>query len=405
MQSSDTTLPAPALAAPRRHRLALRLAGLIRAGELSLVLPDGARHLVRGDRPGPAAEVRLIHPRAIRRFAMAGSLGWAEAYLDGEWSTPDLRAVMALAAANEAEWQGVLRGRPVIRLLSRLLHRLRPNTRAGARRNIAAHYDLGNDFYAAWLDPTMTYSAAEFARADEPLETAQRRKVHRLLAELGLAPEARLLEIGCGWGFLAETAARDYGVRVLALTLSAAQAEAARARIAAAGLADRVEIRLADWREVDGRFDAIASVEMFEAVGEAYWPAFFRHLNDRLRPGGRAGLQVITIADRLFADYRRSADFIQRYVFPGGMLPSPARLREETARAGLRWLGASWFGASYAETLRRWHEAFQAAWPRLAATGRFDARFKRLWEYYLCYCETGFRAGWTDVGRIVLARG
>jgi cyclopropane-fatty-acyl-phospholipid synthase len=406
MHGTDAALSAdvPALL-PRRYRLALELAGLIRAGELRLVLPDGSVHRVCGRRPGPSAEVRLASPRAIRRFATGGSLGWAEAYLDGDWSTPDLRAVMMLAAANEAEWNAVLRGRPLIRWLSRLAHAFRPNTRRGARRNIAAHYDLGNDFYAAWLDATMTYSSAEFASPDETLEQAQRRKVRNLLDTLGLAPGARLLEIGCGWGHLAETAARERGVQVVALTLSRAQAEAARARIAAAGLADRVEVRIQDYRDVSETFDAVAAVEMFEAVGEAYWPAFFRAVRDRLRAGGRAALQIITIADRFFADYRRGADFIQRYVFPGGMLPSPSRLREEVARAGLRWEAETWFGASYAETLRRWNESFQAAWPDLGASGRYDARFKRLWEYYLAYCETGFRAGWTDVGRIVLARG
>lgn len=406
MHGTDTTLSA-GLAAPlpRRYRLALELAGLIRAGELRLVLPDGSTHRVRGARPGPSAEVRLVSPRAIRRFAIGGSLGWAEAYLDGDWSTADLRAVMMLAAANEAEWEAVLRGRPVIRWLSRLVHAFKPNSRRGARRNIAAHYDLGNDFYAAWLDPTMTYSSAEFSAPDETLEQAQRRKVRNLLDALALAPGARLLEIGCGWGHLAEMAAREHGARVVALTLSHAQAEAARTRIAAAGLADQVEIRIQDYRDVTETFDAVASVEMFEAVGEAYWPTYFRAVHDRLRAGGRAALQIITIADRFFADYRRSADFIQRYVFPGGMLPSPTRLREEVARAGLRWQSDTWFGASYAETLRRWNESFQAAWPQIAALGRYDARFKRLWEYYLSYCETGFRAGWTDVGRIVLARG
>ncbi|WP_439579572.1 class I SAM-dependent methyltransferase [Elioraea sp.] len=406
MHGTDTTLsagfPAPP---PRRYRLALQLAGLIRAGELQLALPDGALHRVRGERPGPSAEVRLASPRAIRRFATGGSLGWAEAYLDGDWSTPDLRAVMMLAAANEAEWEAVLRGRTLIRWLSRLVHAFNPNTRRGARRNIAAHYDLGNDFYAAWLDPTMTYSAAEFAQTDETLEQAQGRKVRNLLRELRLAPGSRLLEIGCGWGHLAETAAREHGAQVVALTLSRAQAQAARARVAAAGLGDRVEVRIQDYRDVTETFDAVASVEMFEAVGEAYWPAYFRAVHDRLRAGGRAALQIITIADRLFGEYRRSADFIQRYVFPGGMLPSPTRLREEIGRAGLRWVSDAWFGASYAETLRHWNEAFQAAWPRIALTQNYDARFKRLWEYYLSYCETGFRAGWTDVGRIVLARG
>ncbi|MGC8469309.1 MAG: class I SAM-dependent methyltransferase, partial [Acetobacteraceae bacterium] len=283
-------------------------------------------------------------------------------------------------------------------------HRLRRNSRSGARRNIRAHYDLGNDFYALWLDPSMTYSSAIFDTPDEPLEAAQARKFRRLCRAIGLAPGMRLLEIGCGWGRLAEIAAGEFGATVEAITLSPAQAEAARTRIGRAGLAERVRIREVDYREVAGDFDRIASVEMFEAVGEEYWPAFFATLRARLRPGGLAGLQVITIADRFFADYRRTADFVQRHVFPGGMLPSPRRLAEEAARAGLAWREADWFGAHYAETLARWQHSFQAAWPRIASLGRYDARFKRLWEFYLAYSETGFRAGWTDVGQIVLAR-
>lgn len=408
MSVSEDALPRPAETPARPRGLAahaLRLAGLIRSGELTLILPDGSVHRVVGDRPGPSAVVRLNSLRAVRRFAFGGSLGWAEAWLDEDWTTPDLRAVMALAAANEAEWRRVLNGRPLMRFLSRLAHRFRPNTKRGARRNIAAHYDLGNDFYAAWLDPTLTYSSAEFADpAAETLEQAQRRKVCNLIAALQLPPGSRILEIGCGWGYLAETAAREFGLSAVAITLSKEQHAYASARIAAAGLADRVEVRLQDYRDVRERFDGIASCEMFEAVGERYWPAFFRTVHDRLRLGGRAALQIIAIDDRLFDDYRRSADFIQRYVFPGGMLPSPRRLREEVARAGLAWASDTWFGASYVETLARWHERFRAAWPRLAASGRYDERFRRLWEYYLLYCETGFRAGWIDVGRIVLAR-
>lgn len=405
MHGTDTTLSGGMTAPPPyRYRLTHQIAGLIRAGELRLSLPDGSTYRVCGNRSGPTAEVRLHSVRAVRRFAAGGSLGLAEAYLDGDWSTPDLRAVMMLAAANEAEWEAVLRGRPMMRWLSRLAHMFKPNTRRGARRNIAAHYDLGNAFYASWLDPTMTYSSAEFAAPSETLEQAQGRKIRNLLDALALAPGRRLLEIGCGWGHLAEVAARERGVQVVALTLSQAQAEVARTRIAAAGLADRVEIRIQDYRDVTETFDAVASVEMFEAVGEAYWPTYFRAVHDRLRAGGQAALQIITIADRFFDEYRRTADFVQRYVFPGGMLPSPTRLREEVARAQLRWVSEVWFGASYAETLRRWNASFQAAWPRIAAMGDYDARFKRLWEYYLSYCETGFRAGWTDVGRIVLTR-
>jgi cyclopropane-fatty-acyl-phospholipid synthase len=404
MHGTDTTLPATrALPRDRRFRLALKLAGLIRAGHLMLTLPDGSMHRFGGIHDGPEAQITLHSARAIRRFALGGSLGWAEAYLDGDWSSPDIRAVMALAAANEAEWDEVLRGSILVRTLSRLFHAFRPNTRRGAKRNIAAHYDLGNAFYATWLDRTMTYSSAEFAAPDEAMEDAQARKVRNLLTAIDLRPGHRLLEIGCGWGYLAEIAAREFGATVVALTLSREQHAYAVARIAAAGLSDRVEIRLQDYRDVPETFDRVASVEMFEAVGEAYWPAFFTALRERLAPGGRAGLQIITIADRFFPVYRSSADFIQRYVFPGGMLPSPTRLREEVARAGITWHSDTWFGQSYAETLRLWNERFQGAWPQIAPRG-YDDRFKRLWEYYLAYCETGFRAGWTDVGRIVLTR-
>jgi cyclopropane-fatty-acyl-phospholipid synthase len=320
-----------------------------------------------------------------------------------------MRAVMALAAANEAEWMAMLNGSPWMRALNKIMHRLRPNTRKGAKRNIVDHYDLGNDFYARWLDPTMTYSSALFTEAGQSLESAQLAKIHRLCRQLALAPGMRLLEIGCGWGAFAEVAARDYGAKVVGITLSPSQLAYAQARIARAGLQDRVEFRLQDYRDVPESFDRIASIEMFEAVGERFWPAYFATLRNRLTPGGLAGLQTITIEDRLFPDYRRSADFIQRHIFPGGMLPSPSRLREEVATAGLSWQSEHWFGQDYAETLARWNATFQEAWPRIAGATRLsrmpcDARFKRLWEYYLVYCETGFRAGWTDVGQILLAR-
>jgi cyclopropane-fatty-acyl-phospholipid synthase len=392
----------------RRLRLFLGVARLLHRGTLTIVLPDGTRHVFA---PGPGTEATFIvkDPRAVRRLLTGGSLGLAEAYLEGLWETPDLRAVMMLAAENETEWERLLNGKAWMRALSKLQHLLRPNTRSGARRNIVEHYDLGNEFYAAWLDGTMTYSSALFSGNDDTLEAAQLRKVHRLCQALDLRPGMTVLEIGCGWGGFAEVAARDYGARVTGITLSPAQLAYGRARMAAAGLADRVELLLKDYRDVGGVFDRIASIEMFEAVGEKYWPAFFAAVRDRLAPGGRAGLQIITIADRLFATYRRGADFIQRHVFPGGMLPCPERLHQEAERAGLAWSAEMWFGHDYAETLARWQARFQAAWPRVAGAVRLqsdpaDDRFKRLWEYYLAYCETGFRAGWTDVGQIVLER-
>jgi cyclopropane-fatty-acyl-phospholipid synthase len=399
----STTAPAD-----RRLRLFLRVARLIHRGTLTIVLPDGARHVIEAG-PGPVATFIVRDARAVRRLLTGGSLGLAEAYLEGLWDTPDLRAVMMLAAENEAEWEALLAGRPWMRALARLQHLLRPNTRRGAERNVVEHYDIGNEFYAAWLDPTMTYSSAMFGGKDDTLEAAQLRKVHRMCQALELRPGMHVLEIGCGWGGFAEVAARDYGALVTGITLSPAQLAYAQARMARAGVAERVQLLLKDYRDVRGSFERIASIEMFEAVGEKYWPAFFAAVRERLAPGGLAGLQIITIADRLFSTYRRGADFIQRHVFPVGMLPSPERLHQEARRAGLAWSTELWFGRDYAETLARWQSRFQAAWPRVAGAVRLQARpaddrFKRLWEYYLAYCETGFRAGWTDVGQIVLVR-
>ncbi len=398
------------LADPPRNRwlrVALRMAEMIRVGTLTVVLPDGrTQRVVRTAHP--AATVVIKDARAAKRLILGGSLGLAEAYVDGLWESPSIRDVMTLAAENEAQWVQILNGRPWMRFISRLAHRLRPNTRQGARRNIIEHYDLGNDFYAAWLDPSMAYSAALFDHPGEDLEAAQTRKMHRLCTMLGLQPGMRVLEIGCGWGGFAEIAARDYGCHVVGVTLSPSQLDYATARIAAAGLADRVEFRLQDYRDTTGTFDRIASIEMFEAVGQQYWPAYFDALRDRLAPGGLAGLQIITISDALFDDYQSHADFIQRHIFPGGMLPSPGQLQLQYARAGLTERASHWFGKDYAQTLQLWNAAFQSAWSDIQRSTRLrqrpcDARFKRLWEYYLAYCETGFRAGWTDVGQILLA--
>ncbi|MBO6784522.1 MAG: class I SAM-dependent methyltransferase, partial [Alphaproteobacteria bacterium] len=287
---------------------------------------------------------------------------------------------------------------------SRLYHRRRANTRAGSRRNIAAHYDLGNSFYARWLDPTMTYSSACFETPSESLETAQTRKFDRLADQLDLQHGDRVLEIGCGWGGFAIHAARTRGCHVTALTVSPSQAEWARKRIAEAGLDERIEVRLQDYRDVDGSFDKIASIEMFEAVGEKYWPTFFGVVADRLRAGGRAALQVITIAESRFESYRRNPDFIQMRVFPGGMLPSDDVFAAAARAAGLRVSDRDMFGRDYAETLRRWAEAFEGAWGDIVEMG-FDERFRRLWRYYLSYCEAGFRAGNISVGQFRLEHG
>jgi cyclopropane-fatty-acyl-phospholipid synthase len=390
------------LAAPR-----FASAAMIKVGTLTLVMPDGSSHRVSASE-APVATIVLKQPRAVRRLIANGGLGLAEAYIADQWDSPDIAGVMAVVATNEAEREEMLGGHSWLRAMSRIARMLRPNP-GGARRDIVAHYDLGRDFYASWLDPSMAYSSAHFTTSDDTLEAAQQRKIHRMCQMLRLSPGMRLLEIGCGWGSFAEVAARDYGVSVVGVTLSPAQLEYARARIERAGLSSRVELRLQDYWDVTGSFDRIASIEMFEAVGEKFWPEYFNALRDRLRKNGVAGLQVTTIADRWFDNYRRNADFIRRHISPGGLLPSKSRMKKAIGRAGLAWGEEFWFGRDYADTLARWQANFQAAWPRIVADAALhrhpcDDRFKRIWEYFLAYREAGFRAGWTDVGQILIAR-
>jgi cyclopropane-fatty-acyl-phospholipid synthase len=395
----------PAQPRDRRLRLALQFARMIKAGKLNLVLPDGSAHHFEGNEPGPSATLIVKDPRMVAKLAFGGSLGLCEAYLDGMWDSPNVTEVLRLGTANEMALDSMLRGKPWARFASWVMHRLRPNTRKGARRNISDHYDLGNDFYSQWLDGSMTYSAAMFTGGNHSLEIAQAEKYRNLCRALELKPGMRVLEIGCGWGGFAELAAREFGAYVTGITLSREQLAYAQARINSTGLSAQVTLKLEDYRDTHGSFDRIASIEMFEAVGEEYWPTYFDTLNERLAPGGKAGIQVITIADRLFPDYRKTADFVQRYVFPGGMLPSPSRLREEISRAGLSLGEQTWFGQDYAETLRRWRADFLSAWGRISHFHpQYDERFKRLWEFYLGYCEVGFDAGFTDVGQIILQR-
>jgi cyclopropane-fatty-acyl-phospholipid synthase len=292
---------------------------------------------------------------------------------------------------------------PIIRAWQAFRHWLNRNSRAGSRRNIHAHYDLGNAFYAQWLDRSMTYSSALFDAAGRDLAAAQARKYQALCERTGIGPDDHVLEIGCGWGGFAEHVASRIGARVTALTISREQHEFARRRIAEIGLADRVEVRLQDYRDETGSYDRIASIEMFEAVGKEYWPTYFGQLRDRLKPGGTAGLQVITIRDEFFATYSREIDFIRRYIFPGGMLPTPSIMRDLGLRAGLPLVSERVFGLDYARTLAEWRDRFLQAWPTIRPLG-FDERFKRIWQYYLCYCEAGFRAGSIDVRQMVFAR-
>jgi cyclopropane-fatty-acyl-phospholipid synthase len=333
----------------------------------------------------------------------AGDIGFAEGYMAGEWDTPDLTAVLESASLNFDRIGRLSVGGPLNRMRNFFGHLSKRNSRRGARRNIHAHYDLGNAFYQRWLDPTMTYSSARFETPDQSLSDAQRHKYATLAGSLALGPNNNVLEIGCGWGGFAEYVAREAGARVTGITISREQYDFARRRLFEQGLADRADIRLLDYRDVEGGFDRVASIEMFEAVGEKYWPAYFGKIRDLISSGGRATLQIITIRDELFEAYRARADFIQTYVFPGGMLISEARLREQTDRAGLEWRDIARFGQDYATTLAQWGARFQAAWSEIRDLG-FDERFRRLWRFYLSYCEAGFRSERTNVIQLGLTR-
>ena len=373
----------------------------IHTGRLTVQFPSGREERFVGTQDGPDATLRIFSNWMIFRMLTNGDVGLAEAYRAGEWETPDLSDLLSLGLRNVDALSDALDQSWLTAAVNRLRHLANTNTRRGSRRNISAHYDLGNAFYGAWLDPTMTYSSALFEGADELLDEAQLRKYRRLASRLDLQPGERILEIGCGWGGFAEVAAAEFGCQVVCLTLSVEQGRFARARMARAGLSDRVDIRLQDYRDVTGTFDKIASIEMFEAVGEAYWPVYLATLRNRLAPGGRAALQIITVADEHFDAYRRSADFIQRYIFPGGMLPSPQVFQGAVEAAGLKLSETFFFGASYAETLHRWDRAFQDNWERIVPLG-FDDRFYRLWRYYLMYCAVGFDTGRIDVGHFVI---
>ena len=385
-----------------------RIDAALLEGGIEATLPDGSRRLLGGRAPGPMPEVRLHSWRALVRLVSSGSVGWYKAWELGEWSSPDPVPLFDLFMRNGESLGSIARAKGLFRLANRIAHRVRGNDRDKARRNIEHHYDLGNDFYRAWLDDGMTYSCAVFAepiRADEPLEQAQARKIRMLLDRLELKRGQHLLDIGCGWGGLAEIAARDYGVRVTGLTLSAEQKAFADARIERAGLADRVAIALTDYRDAAGRYDAIASVEMAEAVGQEYWPAYLESIARLLAPGGRAALQLISIREPLFEAYAASADFIQAYIFPGGMLVSEERFRRIAEEAGLEWRDRAAYDPHYAETLRRWRARYDEAVGEGRLPAGFDEPFHRLWRYYLMYCEGGFRGGGIDVAQVTLVRG
>ena len=390
---------------PRNARTVLGLLEKVRQGTLELRLPDGGQ-LCCGN-GGSSATLEIGDWSVFDRIVERGDVGLAEAWIAGEWSTPDLPGLLTLLANNRAALTQAVYGQWWSLLAARLRHLFNANTRTGSRRNIMAHYDLGNDFYARWLDPTMSYSSALYSGAMQhaqhsqhsprSLQAAQLAKYRRILRRLNARPGQRVLEIGCGWGGFAEVAAREGGLDVHGVTLSPAQLDYARSRMAKAGLDQQVSLELRDYRDLRGeKFDHIVSIEMFEAVGERWWPSYFKTLARMLAPEGRAVVQSITIADALFARYRRGTDFIQQHIFPGGMLPSPAAFSRQAAKAGLAVRDVFAFGRDYSRTLAEWSTRFEAQWPAIEAQG-FDQRFLRLWRFYLAYCQAGFNSGCTDV--------
>ncbi len=391
-----------ALRAPASAKAVLLALLQVKGGAVIVTLPGGQK-LQFGEMSADPVDFHIRDYRFARRVLVSGDIGFAEGLMAGEWESNDLSGLLTLLADNVERFKRLLEGSPIGKALHWARHLANANTKSGSRKNILAHYDLGNSFYEAWLDPSMTYSSALFDAKVRDLESAQRAKYLALAKHLDLKAGEHVLEIGCGWGGFAEFAAREYGVRVTGITISDEQYAYARARIERAALSHLVEIRRQDYRDVEGQFDKVASIEMFEAVGEKYWPAYFAKISDVLKPGGRAGLQIITIKSELFATYRKRADFIQRYVFPGGMLASVERLQEETQKVGLVWRKAEAFGQSYAETLAEWARRFKAKWTDIRALG-FDERFKQLWLFYLSYCEAGFRTGRTDVVQVELAK-
>jgi cyclopropane-fatty-acyl-phospholipid synthase len=388
--------------APLFHRLLDRIDLGLEQGSLESSLPDGTSRLLGGRADGPTCIVDLHSWRALVRLASGGSTGWYRAWAAGEWSSPDPVPLFALFMCNAVALGRVARARGPARWIGRIVHWVRRNSRAGSRHNIAYHYDLGNDFYSLWLDDNMHYSSGLFIDPDnviESLEAAQRRKVDAILDRLDLRDGDNLLEIGCGWGGLAEQAMERRAIAYSGLTLSAEQADYARDR-----LGSGAQILLTDYRDVRGQYDAIASVEMVEAVGQAYWPAYLDAIHRLLRPGGRAAVQYILIDDAIFENYARSADFIQTYIFPGGMLISERRFRALAQERGLEWRDVRRFGPHYAETLRRWRQRFDRAINDGRLPPAFDQHFVALWRYYLMYCEGGFRGGGIDVAQVTLVK-
>lgn len=388
---------------PRYFAKVFELAKLVNSGRIDFEMPDGRRFRAEGTKPGPVCDIIVHHNDTFARLIREGDLGFCDAYIEGWWSTSDLQEFLDfLMAGNDSLYEG-FPGMSLVRFYERLRHWMNRNTRDQARKNISYHYDLGNEFYALWLDKTMTYSSAVFRSGQESMEAAQTRKYQSMVDQMGVKPGDHVLEIGCGWGGFAEYAASVRGLRVTGLTISEEQLNYATQRIEKAGLSHLVKFKMQDYRDEDGLYDGIASIEMFEAVGETFWPAYFGTLKNCLKPGKRATLQIITMQEERFKSYRKSVDFIQKYIFPGGMLPSPSALRDEVANAGLKYIRSIEFGDSYSQTLRRWHATFNAKWDQVNALG-FDDRFRRMWNFYLTSCAAAFQSGNCDVTQVTISR-
>lgn len=385
---------------PMKARIALRAALALPNGSLTIQLPDQRVVTIKGQNPGPDAVLILNNWNLPRKAITQATVGVGESYMDGDWTSPDVTKFLALFLENEQWGTRLYTANLWMSALGRVLHWLNRNTKAKAQKNIAAHYDLGNDFYAQWLDPSMTYSSAIYADGANDLETAQAAKYRALANAIGIKKGDHVLEIGCGWGGFAEFAATEIGCRVTGLTISKEQLAFARERIKKAGLEDKVELKFQDYRDERGQYDHIVSIEMFEAVGEEYWDSYYQQLKALLKPGGRAGLQIITMNDATFDYYKLNPDFIQRYIFPGGMLPAPSKLEELRQAHGLKDAGLRTFPQDYARTLADWRVKFWERWADIKPLG-FDERFKRMWEFYFHYCEAGFGTEFIDVRQII----
>ncbi|MCP4818048.1 MAG: class I SAM-dependent methyltransferase [Shimia sp.] len=388
---------------PRYFQAVYEIAKKTQHGRIDFVMSDGRVFRAEGQKPGPVCEMHVHNGDTFARLMREGELGFCEAYLDGWWSTPDLQAFCDFLRADNDDVYDGFPGMAFVRLYERMRHWMNRNSRTQAKKNISYHYDLGNEFYGLWLDETMTYSSALFETGQESMEAAQTAKYASMVDQMGVSPGDHVLEIGCGWGGFAEYAAKERGLKVTGLTISEEQLKFARERIEKAGLSDRVEFKLQDYRDETATYDGIASIEMFEAVGEKYWPVYFDTVRERLKPGKNATLQIITITNKRFESYRKEVDFIQKYIFPGGMLPSPEVLRKEVENAGLVVEKSIEFGESYSQTLRRWFDTFNAKWDQIQPLG-FDTRFQRMWNFYLTSCAAAFHSGSCDVTQITISR-